>query len=195
LGEAEYSLRRSAVARDFFSGLASSGHTRALDSKTSIFGVRVFTLTLGPMSLHRFGVAHQASFRSLLTMMTYANSLPAKGGGYPNQPHGDCSPTPFPASPHRRHRFASAHGLRTRFNVNHESKKRLPRLSSLSSPETIRHSTKGLRERQQLLFVFALTRWKVVMVQGSGTTWLVVLRVGETNEATGSHWENHGKQG
>jgi hypothetical protein len=43
--------------------------------RASIASVRVLTLTLAPMSLHRFGVAHQVSLRLLRTMMTYANSL------------------------------------------------------------------------------------------------------------------------
>jgi hypothetical protein len=65
-------------------------------------------LTLGSVSLHRFGAAHQPSLRSLRTMMTNANSLPAKGGGWPNQPDGDDSHhSRLQASPHRQHCFAS----------------------------------------------------------------------------------------
>jgi hypothetical protein len=47
--------------------------------RASIFVVRVFTVALGPMSLHRFGATHQASLRSLRTMMTYANSTAKVG--------------------------------------------------------------------------------------------------------------------
>jgi len=36
---------------------------------------------LGSVSRSSFGAAHQPSLRSWWTMMTYANSLPAKGGG------------------------------------------------------------------------------------------------------------------
>jgi hypothetical protein len=43
--------------------------------------------------------------------MTYANSLPRKGGGWSNQPAGDHSPqSAFQASPHWRH---AVHGDRT----------------------------------------------------------------------------------
>ena len=71
-------------------------------------------VTLSPCRFHRCGAAHQASLRSLRTMMTSANSPPVKGGGWPIQPDGDDSHhSRLQASPHRRHRFASVHDDRT----------------------------------------------------------------------------------
>lgn len=50
--------------------LASTGHTHPAASKRAlIVGFRVFTLTLGSVSLHRFGASHQPSLRSLRTMV------------------------------------------------------------------------------------------------------------------------------
>src|SRR5271155_3597984 len=70
--------------------------------------------SLGPFSLHRFGVAHQTSLRSRSTMMSYAIS--PQGGGSPNQSDGDSSHhNAVQAFPHRHHRFsvASVHDDRT----------------------------------------------------------------------------------
>src|SRR5215475_11817759 len=59
--------------------LASLGHTRALDFKSGDrWRWRVHPRRSDLCRFHRCGVAHQASLRSLQTMMTYANSLPKK---------------------------------------------------------------------------------------------------------------------
>src|ERR1700752_5130585 len=68
--------------------------------------------SLGPCAIHRYGVAHQPSLRSLRTMMSYANSLAFREAGslisFAVTAAQDYDP-PL-ASPHRHHRFSAASG-------------------------------------------------------------------------------------
>jgi len=112
------SLTTPTVSRDFILIVLVSTNTPFLWHASRVSVAALFHLchpnSLGPFSLHRFGVAHQTSLRSRSTMMSYAIS--PQGGGSPNQSDGDFSHhNAVLAFPHRQHHFsvASVHDDRT----------------------------------------------------------------------------------
>jgi hypothetical protein len=80
------------------------------DSLQCRFFLHVQPASIGPVSLHRFGVAHQTSLRSRWTTMIYSNSLRFREAAGPFSASVHCRAGPFigQAFPHGHHRFSAA---------------------------------------------------------------------------------------